>query len=74
MSAGTGVMHSEMNANADKAVKFLQIWIFPNKENVTPRYDRVDVSEGYKKNDFQQILSPNADDEGVWIHQMHGSI
>lgn len=69
MSAGTGVMHSEMNANTDKAVKFLQIWIFPNKENVTPRYDQVDVSEGYKKNDFQQILSPNADDEGVWIHQ-----
>ncbi|AMR40534.1 pirin family protein [Elizabethkingia anophelis] len=69
MSAGTGVMHSEMNANADKAVKFLQIWIFPNKENVTPRYDQVDVSEGYKKNDFQQILSPNAYDEGVWIHQ-----
>ncbi len=69
MSAGTGVMHSEMNANPGESVKFLQIWIFPNKENVTPRYDQVDISGGKKKNDFQQILSPNVDDEGVWIHQ-----
>ena len=69
MSAGTGVMHSEMNGNADKPVKFLQIWIFPNKENVTPRYDQVDISGDHIKNEFQQILSPNVDDAGVWIHQ-----
>ena len=38
MSAGTGIAHSEMNKNTDMAVKFLQIWVFPNKRNVAPRY------------------------------------
>ena len=39
MSAGTGVHHSEYNKNADQAVKVLQLWVFPKKQNVTPRYD-----------------------------------
>lgn len=37
--------------------------------NVEPRYDQISIKEGEKLNDFQQILSPNRDDEGVWIHQ-----
>jgi len=69
MSAGTGVMHSEYNNNPDKSVKFLQIWIIPNKMSVEPRYDQITISENSKPNDFQQILSPNQDDEGVWIYQ-----
>lgn len=69
MSAGTGIAHSEYNASADQSVKFLQIWVFPNKRGVEPRYQQVSIAEGAKANDFQQILSPNADDEGAWIHQ-----
>ena len=69
MSAGTGVYHSEYNKNQDKEVKFLQIWLFPNKKNVTPRYDQLAIKEMAKPNSFYQILSPSADDQGVWIHQ-----
>ncbi|HDR0715155.1 TPA: pirin family protein, partial [Pasteurella multocida] len=69
MSAGTGVTHSEMNPNADIPVKFLQIWVIPNKRNVEPRYQQITIADNAKPNDFQQILSPNPDDEGVWIHQ-----
>lgn len=68
MSAGTGIYHSEFNHNKDKEVKLFQIWVFPNKENVTPRYDQIDLPP-VKRNELQQILSPSADDEGVWIHQ-----
>ena len=69
MSAGTGVMHSEYNNNPDQAVKFLQIWIIPNQQNVTPRYDQISLKEIAKDNEFYQILSPNKEDQGVWIYQ-----
>ncbi len=69
MSAGTGIQHSEFNANADQHVKLLQIWLFPKNKNVTPRYDQVSIKDIQKKNEFYQILSPNKEDQGVWIHQ-----
>jgi redox-sensitive bicupin YhaK (pirin superfamily) len=69
MSAGTGVYHSEYNRNSDKETKFLQIWVFPNKKNVTPRYDQMTLDIADRRNRLQQILSPNPEDEGVWIHQ-----
>ena len=69
MSAGTGIRHSEYNKSKDQAVKFLQIWIFPNKKDVAPRYDQITLNLEDRKNKLQQILSPNADNEGVWIHQ-----
>ncbi|MEM1217509.1 MAG: pirin family protein [Bacteroidota bacterium] len=69
MSAGTGIFHSEYNKNQDQQVKFLQIWVFPNKKNVEPRYDQITLETASLNNRFQQILSPNPDDDGVWIHQ-----
>ncbi len=69
MSAGTGIYHSEYNKNTDKEVKFLQIWIFPNQRNVEPRYDQISIRDIAKKNMFYQVLSPNPNESGVWIHQ-----
>ncbi|MBN8705367.1 MAG: pirin family protein [Bacteroidetes bacterium] len=69
MSAGTGIRHSEYNKNTDKAVKFLQIWVFPDRRGVKPRYDQISLNPADRQNKLQQILSPNADDAGVWIHQ-----
>ncbi len=69
MSAGSGITHSEYNKNQDKQVKFLQIWVFPNKKNVTPRYDQISLKEEDRHNKLQQIISPNVEDAGVWIHQ-----
>ena len=69
LSAGTGIAHSEMNANHDSEVKFLQIWIVPNKKNVQPRYGQITLDEAKMKNNLLQVLSPKENDEGVWIHQ-----
>lgn len=69
MSAGTGITHSEYNKNKDKPVKFLQIWIIPKYRNVVPRYDQMNWQTSAVQNQWQQILSPQADDAGVWIHQ-----
>lgn len=69
MSAGTGIFHSEYNHSKDNPVKLLQIWIYPNKRNVEPRYSQIQLDETKMHNRLEQILSPNADDAGVWIHQ-----
>lgn len=69
MSAGTGITHSEKNKSLSNEVKFLQIWVFPNKKNVEPRYDQLTLNAEDRKNKLQQILSPSQDDDGVWIHQ-----
>ena len=69
MSAGTGVHHSEYNKNPDKEINLFQLWIFPNQRDVAPRYDQIPIRTFHQKNAFFQILSPVAEDQGVWIHQ-----
>lgn len=69
MSAGTGILHSEFNYNKDKPLKLLQIWVFPNKKNVKPRYDQITLEDDKTRNKFYQIVSPHPNDDGVWIHQ-----
>lgn len=68
MSAGTGIQHSEFNHLKDTDLRLFQIWVFPNKANVTPRYDQMKLPLEHK-NELNQILSPNPNDAGVWIHQ-----
>ncbi|MEY4964155.1 MAG: hypothetical protein RLZZ323_1474 [Bacteroidota bacterium] len=69
MSAGTGIQHSEFNPNHDQQTKLFQIWLFPKYRNIEPRYQQITLEVTKQKNDFAQILSPNPEDEGVWIHQ-----
>jgi redox-sensitive bicupin YhaK (pirin superfamily) len=69
MSAGTGISHSEYNHSKEHPVKFLQIWVFPNQKNVQPRYGQITLNTADRQNKLQQIVSPNPDDDGVWIHQ-----
>jgi redox-sensitive bicupin YhaK (pirin superfamily) len=69
MSAGKGIQHSEFNPNPDQQTKLFQIWLFPKFRNVEPRYQQITLDKSLQKNDFAQILSPDPDDAGVWIHQ-----
>jgi redox-sensitive bicupin YhaK (pirin superfamily) len=69
MSSGTGIRHSEFNPNTDIQTKLFQIWLFPKTRNVEPRYQQITLDKSLQKNDFAQILSPNPNDAGVWIHQ-----
>jgi quercetin 2,3-dioxygenase len=69
MSAGTGIRHSEMNASAKEDVKFLQIWVMPKAHNIKPRYEQKTYSISGRKNKWQIVVSPDEQDEGVWINQ-----
>jgi redox-sensitive bicupin YhaK (pirin superfamily) len=72
MSTGSGVFHSEYNNSPDQPAKFLQIWVFPNRLNVTPRYDQVNRDPVKEHNQLQTIISPGSaasPTPGTWIYQ-----
>lgn len=71
MSAGTGVMHSEMNNSPAEPVKLFQIWIIPNKENVPPQYSQKKFDAAHRKNVFQTLVTSVDDknENALKIHQ-----
>jgi quercetin 2,3-dioxygenase len=70
MSAGTGIQHAEKNKNQKEEVRFFQIWVFPSKKNVAPRYDQKNFSDADKQNKLLAVVSPlGTEDGGVQIHQ-----
>lgn len=69
MSAGSGITHSEYNKNTDKEVKFLQIWLFPNQKNVTPRYDQITLNTTDGNNTLLEVISPEKKENTLWLHQ-----
>lgn len=68
MSAGTGVMHSEMNASDDQ-LHFLQIWILPEKQGLQPSYEQKAFPEEERKGGFRLLVSPEGADGSLKIHQ-----
>ncbi|MHA3786727.1 pirin family protein [Flavobacterium hauense] len=71
MSAGTGIQHSEMNASQTEQAKTLQLWIFPDKQNVEPRYGQKGFDLENNRNNLINIVSPEDKNDGnaLWIHQ-----
>ena len=69
MSAGTGVQHSEYNKNQDREVAFLQIWVLPDRPNVSPRYDQITLDPELLKNTWFTLLGPRDKHDNLWIHQ-----
>lgn len=69
MSAGTGILHSEMNPQADKAVHFLQIWIVPNRKGVEPRYQQVHFTDEEKRGKLRLIISPDGEKGSLSVYQ-----
>ena len=68
MSAGSGITHSETNANHDKDVKFLQIWVLPKEHNIEPRYDQNSFLPEDRINKILTVVAPD-DEHAVWINQ-----
>lgn len=69
MSAGSGIQHSEFNADQNKSLNLFQIWIFSNKQNVEPRYDSKIFDFVNEKNELILVVSPNGEDDSLWIYQ-----
>ncbi|MES2769817.1 MAG: pirin family protein [Bdellovibrionota bacterium] len=69
MSAGTGIKHSEMNADEKKPVHLLQIWLMTEKEGIPPSYDQVSFKKKAEKEKFFLIGSKVGAEDAVSIHQ-----
>jgi len=68
MSAGSGITHSEVNANKDKEVKFLQIWVLPKEKNIEPKYQQKSYKPQDRINQILTVVAPD-DNNAVWINQ-----
>jgi redox-sensitive bicupin YhaK (pirin superfamily) len=68
MSAGTGVVHSEMNASKSEAVHFLQIWLIPGERGIAPGYEQKTFSTAEKRGKLRLVASPDARDGSLTIH------
>ncbi|HAD98723.1 MAG TPA: hypothetical protein DCG19_15025 [Cryomorphaceae bacterium] len=68
MSAGKGIVHSEINASQTEGVSFLQIWIIPDKQNIDPRYDQKEFPLHSHRNTFINVVAPD-NPEALWINQ-----
>ncbi len=69
MSAGTGVTHSEYNASDSEPVHFLQIWMLPEANGLTPSYEQKTFSDRDKRGVLRLIGSRDGRDGSVTIHQ-----
>lgn len=69
MSAGSGIRHSEFNHSKQEPVHFLQIWVLPDREGISPRYDQKTFSESEKRGRLRLIGSPDGREGSIVIHQ-----
>jgi redox-sensitive bicupin YhaK (pirin superfamily) len=69
MSAGTGIRHSEFNHSKTEPVHFLQIWIVPDRDGITPRYDQKRFPDDDKRGRLRLVGSADGRDGSIVIHQ-----
>jgi quercetin 2,3-dioxygenase len=69
MSAGTGIQHSEFNNSDREPVHLLQIWMLPDRQNITPRYDQRNFPLAEKQGKLRLVGSKDGRDGSVVINQ-----
>jgi len=69
MSAGTGIWHSEMNPKSDKPVHFIQMWVPPDTEQITPGYQQLDINAQLSKGGLVPVASGRGHEAAISIRQ-----
>jgi quercetin 2,3-dioxygenase len=69
MSAGTGVLHSEMNPSSSEPVHFLQIWIRPSAQGIVPSYEQKHFTPEQKRGVLRLVASADGAEGSVKVHQ-----
>ena len=69
MSAGTGILHSEINYSAKTDVRFVQMWVLPDTKSITPGYQETQISSLIDQGQLVPIASGRGHDGAVTIQQ-----
>ena len=69
MSAGTGIEHSEMNPSPTEQVHFVQMWVPPDTEGISPGYEQRDVNRELDKGGLRPVASGQGHEAAISIHQ-----
>jgi len=69
MSAGSGVHHSEYNASKTEELNLFQIWVYPKKKDIEPRYDQKTFDASERNGKWQTVVSPDEEFGALWINQ-----
>lgn len=77
MSAGTGIRHSEFNGSPDAPVHFLQIWIIPEREGLSPGYEQKVFPAEERRGALRLLAAPHGEGGALTLHQdvrLYGSL
>jgi hypothetical protein len=86
MSAGTGILHSEKNdswridaaaAKHDQDVHFVQMWVVPDTEKITPGYEQLDIGPALDAGELVVVASgmpKHGTDSAISIRQEHAAL
>lgn len=77
MSAGTGILHSEMNASDDEEVHFFQIWIIPDRQGLAPGYEQRHFAREEQRGTLRLLAGPGNGQDSLALHQdarMHDAV
>lgn len=69
MTAGEGLTHSEFNGSKTEPVHLMQIWLFPNKENLEPGYEQKAFPIEHRRDQLRLVVSQDAREGSLHIHQ-----
>lgn len=68
MSAGSGITHSEFNPSEDNSTHLLQIWMLPNKRDVEPQYQSLELDDSQRQGRWKLLASPDGREGSLAIH------
>jgi quercetin 2,3-dioxygenase len=72
MTLGSGAYHSEQNASPDKPMRFIQIWILPDKPDLPPEVEQQVFTQQDRTDNLLKVVGPQGGQHMVKVHQDAG--